>query len=623
MMKYILLIYIFLLGWRINAQNLVPNPSFEVATCTGIVLDTSTTIYPAVYDWFNGTNSGSYSLNTCTNTVPNGLNFGYQFPRTGNGYAGIGLSWFFNSNTTADSIDFRHYIQAKLLQPLQAGCTYDVTFYVNLADSAFGYDIFGIDAIGAYFSPTRPTNYSPNPTLAQILLTPQVINPAGNVIVDHINWVQISGSFTAAGGEEYITIGNFNTRANTVYENMPSNYTSTFTSAFYFLDDVSVIPQVPPGYSLDLGNDTTICNSNPFSITLTAQSSFNNYLWSTGATSQSITVIAPGDYWVDANFGCGVLRDTLTVSTQASVEQMYSLGPDSTICSATNLPITLNAPAGFNNYLWSNNATTSSTTVTPPGIIWVQSNYACGIVSDSLFIAWYDTGSFSIGNDTTLCSNSPVILDAGAGFDHYLWSAGSTIQTQQITQPGIYSVIVTIDHGCALYDTLIALNNFPPVINFADSIIVCKEDNFQLNVTAGNVNTTYLWSTGATTTAISVPASGTYSVTAINECGTASDSIYITLNECNGDPFVPSGFSPNGDGQNDVLLVRGNNIREMHLMVYDRWGGLMFESHDQESGWDGTLKGQALNSATFVYALKATLETGATVEKKGNISLVR
>ncbi|MDQ3108384.1 MAG: gliding motility-associated C-terminal domain-containing protein, partial [Bacteroidota bacterium] len=74
---------------------------------------------------------------------------------------------------------------------------------------------------------------------------------------------------------------------------------------------------------------------------------------------------------------------------------------------------------------------------------------------------------------------------------------------------------------------------------------------------------------------------------------------------------------------NDVLLVRGNNIRAMHLLVYDRWGGLMFESNDQQNGWDGRLKGQALNSATFVYSLEATLETGETVKKKGNVSLIR
>ncbi len=627
-MRYILLLSTLLLGYEINGQNLIPNPGFEQHTTCNFPLfqglpnpiDTSETIFPELLNWRSAQGTPDY-FNTC-NTTQN-LPWYNIPPRNGNGCIGLVAFYSFGVFDTIPGIGPREFIQCKLTQPLIAGCSYNVSFYVRLSPRLHNFfdDILSTDGIGAYFSTTAIDAFIPNTTLFSY--TPQISNPSGNLISDTANWTLISGTFTASGNEEYCTIGNFRDNATTQFQQLTFINPGQTPEAYFLIDDVSLTPVVPPGYSLNLGNDTTICNNNPFSITLTAQSGFINYLWSTGATSQSITVTSPGDYWVDANFGCGVLRDTLTVSTQSTIEQLYSLGPDSTICSPSNLPITLNAPAGFNNYLWSNNAATNSTTVTPPGIVWVQSNYACGIVSDSLFIDWYNSGNFSIGNDTTMCSNSPIILDAGVGFDNYAWSAGSSIQTQQINQPGIYSVIVTIDHGCTLYDTLIALNNFPPVISFADSMVVCKEDNFQLNVTAGNLNTTYQWSTGASTTSILISATGTYSVIATNECGTASDSIYIKVNECDADPFVPSAFSPNGDGQNDVLLVRGNNIRAMHLLVYDRWGGLMFESNDQQNGWDGRLKGVALNSATFVYALEATLETGETVKKKGNVSLIR
>ncbi|MEO5642418.1 MAG: gliding motility-associated C-terminal domain-containing protein [Bacteroidia bacterium] len=86
---------------------------------------------------------------------------------------------------------------------------------------------------------------------------------------------------------------------------------------------------------------------------------------------------------------------------------------------------------------------------------------------------------------------------------------------------------------------------------------------------------------------------------------------------------MPNAFSPNGDGQNDVLLVRGYNIAAMHLLIYDRWGGLMFESNDQANGWDGTFKGQAVSTAVFAYSFQATLANGSEKRKKGNISLIR
>ncbi|CAN5818712.1 hypothetical protein BH11BAC7_BH11BAC7_12280 [soil metagenome] len=627
-MRYILLLSTLLLGYYINAQNLIPNPGFEQHTTCNFPMfqglpnpiDTNETIFPELLNWRSAHDTPDY-FNTCN--TPQNLPWYNISPRSGNGCVGLVAFYSFGVFDTIPGIGPREFIQCKLTQPLMAGCAYNVSFYVRLSPRLHNFfnDILSTDGIGAYFSTTAIDALTTGATLFSY--TPQISNPTGNLISDTTNWTLISGTFTASGNEEYCTIGNFLDNANTQFQQLTFINFGQTPEAYFFIDDVSLTPVVPPGYSLNLGNDTTICNANPFSVTLTAQSGFINYLWSTGATTQSIIVTTPGDYWVDANFGCGVLRDTLTVSTQATVEQLYSLGPDSTICSASNLPITLNAPAGFNNYLWSTSSTTASTTTTPPGIVWVQSNYACGTVSDSVFIASYNSGNFSIGNDTTLCSNSPIILDAGSGFDAYTWNAGSTIQTQQINQAGIYSVIVTIDHGCSLYDTLVALNNFPPVSNFADSLIVCKEDNYQLNVTDGNINTTYQWNTGANTTAILITETGTYSVTATNECGTTSDSIYITLKECDGDPFIPNAFSPNGDGQNDILLVRGYNIAAMHLLIYDRWGGLMFESNDQANGWDGTFKGQAVSTAVFAYSFQATLANGSEIMKKGNISLIR
>ena len=87
--------------------------------------------------------------------------------------------------------------------------------------------------------------------------------------------------------------------------------------------------------------------------------------------------------------------------------------------------------------------------------------------------------------------------------------------------------------------------------------------------------------------------------------------------------FIPDGFSPNGDGNNDELKVFGNCIKSLTFEIYDRWGEKVFESKDAQQGWDGNYKGKPMNTGIFVCHLKATLTTNDEVERKGNVRLIR
>ena len=89
------------------------------------------------------------------------------------------------------------------------------------------------------------------------------------------------------------------------------------------------------------------------------------------------------------------------------------------------------------------------------------------------------------------------------------------------------------------------------------------------------------------------------------------------------DLFVPDAFSPNDDGHNDILFVRGGGINVLYFAVYDRWGEKVFESSDILHGWDGTYKGAKAASSVYTYYVKATYYSGKYVEKKGNVTLVR
>ena len=87
--------------------------------------------------------------------------------------------------------------------------------------------------------------------------------------------------------------------------------------------------------------------------------------------------------------------------------------------------------------------------------------------------------------------------------------------------------------------------------------------------------------------------------------------------------FIPDAFSPNGDGNNDKLFVRGNNIQELYFAVYDRWGENVFETTDKNNGWDGTYKGNQLSGAVFVYYCKGKYTDGLEFKQKGDVTLVR
>ena len=104
----------------------------------------------------------------------------------------------------------------------------------------------------------------------------------------------------------------------------------------------------------------------------------------------------------------------------------------------------------------------------------------------------------------------------------------------------------------------------------------------------------------------------------------ATDMVTITVeNENCGEVFVPNAFSPNSDGVNDILYVRGKCISSMDFYIFDRWGNKVFESHSPSRGWDGRYNGLPMNTATFSYYLDALLIDGTTITKRGNVTLVR
>jgi gliding motility-associated-like protein len=146
-------------------------------------------------------------------------------------------------------------------------------------------------------------------------------------------------------------------------------------------------------------------------------------------------------------------------------------------------------------------------------------------------------------------------------------------------------------------------------------------------------NVSYLWrpSEGLSDTAAQAPTAvvnttTTFTVTVSDGICTRDASITVEVRDllcADPDIFVPNTFTPNGDGNNDILFVRGRAIRELEFMVFDRWGEKVFETNDQGRGWDGKFQGKAGDPAVFVYHLTVYCLDGQRFFTKGNVTVIR
>ncbi|MBK8563934.1 MAG: gliding motility-associated C-terminal domain-containing protein [Saprospiraceae bacterium] len=109
-----------------------------------------------------------------------------------------------------------------------------------------------------------------------------------------------------------------------------------------------------------------------------------------------------------------------------------------------------------------------------------------------------------------------------------------------------------------------------------------------------------------------------------NGCIIEKQLLIVVLTLCE-EPFIfiPTGFTPNGDGKNDMFKVFGNDLTEANLIVYDRWGEQVFESNDPSIGWDGTYKGKQLPPDVYGFYAIVKCEDGQSFAKKGNVTLMR
>jgi gliding motility-associated-like protein len=230
----------------------------------------------------------------------------------------------------------------------------------------------------------------------------------------------------------------------------------------------------------------------------------------------------------------------------------------------------------------------------------------------------------NLGNDTTICESVSYTLDAtiSSPLATYLWQDGSTNPTFTVTQPGAYSVLVS-NGVCPKTDNINIAYSLKPRFSLGPNTVICPTQNIILNTGLTDPLLTYVWQDGSTNPTYTVTQAGTYYVDVSNVCGPTRSTVIVSPGICK--IFMPTAFSPNRDGVNDIYKAGGGeSVTKFSMTIYNRFGQKIFESNSVAKGWDGIYETKRQPVGTYIYYVTYTDPvTGKVSNLKGTLILLR
>lgn len=342
----------------------------------------------------------------------------------------------------------------------------------------------------------------------------------------------------------------------------------------------------------------------------------------------------------DSN-GC---KNADTVNVVVHPLPSIQIGNDTMICEGESQ--TLYGNTNGVTYSWSPGGLLSDSTIATPFwtpdssttfILTTTSVFGC-INKDSTFVEVQHPIDTRLASAPELCEFDTLQLEATGG-KYYVWSPGYLVSDSTIANPITSpdsSVMLTVvsSNDCVQFnDTLdieVIVNSLPEAYAGEDTTIK-RDETYQL-YQATSTATNYLWS----------PADGLDDPTLLNPMATPFNTTQylLTVTDDNGCQqtdtitvyvdvvdllVIPTAFSPNNDGHNDVFrIIRYLNIAELlEFSIYNRWGQRVFHTDRLDDYWDGTFKGELQDMDVFVFVVKAKTKDGNDIFRTGNVTLVR
>jgi gliding motility-associated-like protein len=397
---------------------------------------------------------------------------------------------------------------------------------------------------------------------------------SNDTLICSIDTLQLSSAGSSAGSVTWspnYMINDLNTYTPLVSPDVTTIYKATYTDPYGCVAVDSVLVRVVNEVTLSAGNDTTICRTDQ--VTLQVTSDAMQYRWSPAATLNDpavqdpvATPVAPTTvYRVTGQIGKCIKEEDIIVRTVPY--PVANAGADSTICFGTSIQL---QATGGSSYSWSPRTWLNNSFIANP--------VAQKPMEDTRYIVSVrDTlGCPKPSNDTVLVRVARIIADAGPADTNIVLG-----QPLQLTATGSVHYSWTPSTW---------LNN-PTIFN-----------------------------------PLSLPQDNTeYVVKVSNDQGCFDlDTIRVNVFKIDPDLLVPTAFSPDGDGLNDIFQPILVGMRSLDaFMVYNRWGQLVYSTTQTETGWDGTFGGAPQATATFVWYAEGTNYLGRKIKKKGTVILIR
>ena len=394
-------------------------------------------------------------------------------------------------------------------------------------------------------------------------------------------------------------------------------------------------------------NDTLICITDTLQLTT---SGTGNYLWSPNYMISSTTAASPlvspdvaTWYYVTLTDAVGCKnKDSVFVDVKSGVA--LNAGADTTICQTDGF--ILNTVSDALSYQWSpptylnqsnikNPLATPLTTTTYHVIASIGKCFS----EDDITIKVVPYPAANAGPDTYICTGFSAQLNASGG-SSYAWSPATFLSDRFVPNPVSIRPNASIQYIVTVRDVLgcpkpvkdtVWVKVYPSVVADAgprDTTVVLDEP-LLLNASGG---ISYVWTPSTWLndayigTPVALPQDDIqYIVTATTAEGCVGrDSILVKLYKVDPDMYVPSAFTPNNDGNNDVLRPILLGMKDLnYFRVYNRWGVLMFSTSEKGKGWDGKYNGKAQDPATYVWMAEGVTYKGQTRKKKGYAILIR
>ncbi|MGN6567264.1 MAG: gliding motility-associated C-terminal domain-containing protein [Flavipsychrobacter sp.] len=299
---------------------------------------------------------------------------------------------------------------------------------------------------------------------------------------------------------------------------------------------------------------------------------------------------------------------------------------DTTICLPLQDSIVLHAPSGYYEYKWNDGNTDSVRKIWNAGTYYVHAQTYCHVQVDTFVINEVNE-HFSLGPDTVFCRapfpyKLAVSLSSGT---HYLWQDGNTNDYYIVTKSGLYSLTANYAQCKSSDSVQIAFIDGP---HLGNDTAICDGEPVQMlldaNVPEGGIA---IWNDGSFDNTLLVKDTGVYWVTMTDGPCQFSDTITVSGQLCDCAIEIPSAFSPNGDGRNDMfrpIIQPGCEIRRYKMEVYNRWGQMIYQSYRPQDGWNGTFNGVPQEIGAYQYIIRFAAGTKENNNfRKGDITLIR